>query len=68
MVLGIIACITWLVPLVGVPVAITGLVLARKAQANHPAETPTGFVLNVIGLVLSVTVFILFFLGSLLGG
>lgn len=48
MILGIIGLVAWLLPIIGLPVTITGLILGicKKSQA--------GIVLNVIGLVLSL--------------
>lgn len=47
LVLGIISLIVWLLPLVGFPVCIVGLVLGIRKKYT------AGIVLNVIGLVLT---------------
>lgn len=48
LVLGIISLIAWIIPLIGAPVSIIGLVLGVKKKYT------AGIVLNVIGLVLTV--------------
>jgi len=48
LVLGIIGFLAWLIPLFGLPVSITGLVLGIKKHYT------LGIVLNVIGLMLTV--------------
>ena len=48
LVLGICSLLTWLLPLIGFPVSITGLVFGIRKRYT------AGIVLNVIGLVLTV--------------
>lgn len=61
MVLGIVGFVAWLLPLLGYPVTITGLVLgclARKDRKN-------GF--NLAGIILSIITLVLTLINSLLG-
>ena len=48
LVLGVISLIMWLIPIIGVPVSVIGLVLGCIKKYN------TGIILNVIGLSLSI--------------
>ncbi|MBE6385212.1 MAG: hypothetical protein E7048_06070 [Lentisphaerae bacterium] len=48
LVLGIVSLIAWLLPLVGFPVSIVGLILGIKDKYT------TGIILNVIGLAITV--------------
>ena len=48
LVLGIISLIVWLLPLIGFPVSIVGLILGVRKKYT------VGIVLNVIGLVITV--------------
>ncbi|MBR2427436.1 MAG: hypothetical protein IKB16_11935 [Lentisphaeria bacterium] len=47
-VLGIIGCIVWLIPLIGFPVTIVGLILGIRRKYT------VGITLNVIGLSLTL--------------
>ena len=49
LVLGIINCLTWIIPIAGIPIGIIGLVLGFKKQYK------TGIILNVITLTAAVT-------------
>lgn len=63
-VLGIISIFAWLLPLIGYPVSIVGLVLSVKARKTTPNGLATaGMVLSIIGLCLTA---INSFLGVLL--
>lgn len=60
-VLGIVSLVAWLVPLVGAPVSIVGAVLsgvgrgrARRSGARNGTQATVGFVLSLIGLVLTI--------------
>lgn len=55
MVLGIIGLIAWLLPLIGFPVNIVGLVLGLT-QGKHKTFTTAkaGVIMSIIGLVLTV--------------
>jgi hypothetical protein len=65
LVLGIVSLIAWLLPIVGLPVAITGLVLGiLSASGVKRGMAITGIVLSSIGLVLGV---INFAVGAYLG-
>ena len=48
LILGIISLIAWLLPIVGVPVSLVGLIFGIKLKYNP------GIVLNIIGLMLCV--------------
>jgi hypothetical protein len=55
LILGILALFAWCLPILGLPVTITGLVLGIKnLQAPNRGAAIAGIVLNVIGLVLSL--------------
>ena len=56
MILGIIGLIAWLLPLIGYPVSITGLVLALKGRRAFSRRTmaTAGVVLSAIALGLTV--------------
>ena len=59
LVLGIIAVLFCGLPIIGVPVSIIGLVLAMGSKKHGASGLATaGLVLNIIGLVLSVLVFL----------
>ena len=59
LVLGIIAVLFCGLPIIGVPVSIIGLVLAMSSKKQGASGLATaGLVLNIIGLVLSVLVFL----------
>lgn len=47
MVLGIVSCVMWLLPVVGGPIAIIGLILSIMKKYT------TGLILNIVGLVLT---------------
>lgn len=60
-VLGIVSLLAWLIPVLGAPVAIVGLVLSvlgrnrvRRHGARNGTQATVGIVLSTIGLVLSV--------------
>jgi hypothetical protein len=55
LILGVSSLIVWCCPLIGLPVAITGLVLGIVAR-NSPNRgmAITGIVLSAVGLLLSV--------------
>lgn len=48
LVLGIVGCIAWLIPLIGFPVTIVGLILGIRRKYT------VGIILNVIGLSLTL--------------
>ena len=64
LVLGIVGLIFWLLPLLGLPITIVGLVMGTKGRRNSlkPAMATVGMVLSMIGLVLTA---INMFLGAL---
>ena len=60
-VLGIVSLLAWLIPLVGAPVAVVGLVLSAvgrskvaRTGARNGTQAAVGIVLSVVGLVLSI--------------
>ncbi len=54
-ILGIIGLIAWLIPIIGLPVTITGLVKGIKAwNSSKHTIAVVGVVLCIIGLVLSI--------------
>lgn len=53
--LGIISCVAWACPLVGLAVSIPGIILGIQSQRLTPSSRArTGVVLSIIGLTLSV--------------
>src|SRR5262245_11372449 len=55
LVLGCIGMIGWLLPIIGLPVTITGLVLGIKGlNSRNNGQAVAGVTLSVIGLILSV--------------
>jgi uncharacterized membrane protein YphA (DoxX/SURF4 family) len=55
LVLGILGLLGWCLPIVGLPMTITGLVLGIKGHSSrNQGMAVAGIVLNIIGLVLSV--------------
>ncbi len=55
LVLGIIGLIAWLIPLLGYPITITGLVLGIKSRKSEKRNMAiAGIVLCSIGLALSI--------------
>ncbi len=55
LILGICSVVMWLCPLVGIAVAITGLVLGIQSNREHRRKTAVaGIVLSIIGLALTV--------------
>lgn len=48
MILGIVSCIMWLLPIIGGPIAITGLILSIMKKYT------TGLILNIVGLILTI--------------
>lgn len=55
LILGIIGMIAWLLPLVGLPISITGLVLSNKAMKGFTqlGMAKAGRILSIIALVLT---------------
>jgi hypothetical protein len=55
LVLGIIGMVAWLLPIIGLPVSIVGLILAVNARRAFPGYgvATAGYVLCIIALVLS---------------
>lgn len=66
LVLGIVGLIAWLIPLIGLPVAITGLVLASKVRKSLTPSSMAnaGYVLCIIALILSVLCFFVGFMAA----
>jgi|SRR5690554_3699487 len=55
MVLGIVSLIVWIIPLIGAPVSIIGLIQASKGQRSEKKnEATVGLVLNILGLVATI--------------
>lgn len=55
LILGILSLFGWCLPIVGLPMSITGMVLGIKnLQAANRSAAIAGIVLNAIGLVLSL--------------
>jgi hypothetical protein len=55
LVLGILGLVCWCLPIAGLPMTITGLVLGVKGQKSpHRGLAVAGIVLNIIGLIFSV--------------
>ena len=49
MVLGLIAIVAWIIPLIGYPVTITGFVKGiRGMKSNRSGQAVTGIVLNIL--------------------
>lgn len=56
LILGIISLFLWVIPILGAPIAIWGIVSGNKAESN--GVSVTGITLSVIGLCLSILTFI----------
>lgn len=55
LILGILALFGWCLPILGLPISITGLVLGIKnLEAANRGAAIAGIVMNLIGLVLSL--------------
>jgi len=54
LVLGLIGLAAWLLPIIGLPVTIIGLVMGAKGRRSRPGMAGAGIVLSIIGLVLSL--------------
>ena len=55
MVLGIVGLLAWLLPIIGLPITIVGLVLGVKGRRSDLRGMATaGFVLSIIGLTFTV--------------
>jgi len=58
-VLGIISLIAWLIPFIGLPVSIIGLILSNKAQkSSNDGKAKQGLKMSITGLVLSIINFV----------
>ena len=70
LVLGIISCLAWYLPIIGFPVSIIGLVFSvrenKKPRPNSSkfTQAEVSMILNTVGLIVTV---INSFLGSLIG-
>lgn len=63
MVLGIIGMIAWCIPLLGLPVNLTGLILGcLSLKASNKGMALTGVILSGIGLVLTIGYFVVSFI------
>jgi hypothetical protein len=56
--LGVAGLVTWLVPILGVPVSCGGLVLAVKGRREGAKRAGIATVLSAIGVALSLTMWI----------
>jgi len=55
LVLGIVGMLAWLLPIIGLPVAITGLVFGvRSTNSENKGMAIAGLTLSIIGIVLSI--------------
>lgn len=55
LVLGILGMLAWLLPIIGLPVTITGLVLGiRSMNSTNKGMAIAGLTLSIIGLVLTI--------------
>jgi len=55
LVLGIVGMLAWLLPIIGLPVTITGLVFGiRSMNSANKGIAITGLTLSIIGIVLSI--------------
>ena len=55
MILGIIGLIAWLIPLIGLPITVIGLILGVKSlKSNNSGIATAGVVTSIIGLVLTI--------------
>lgn len=54
-VLGILSLIAWLLPIIGAPVSISGIVIAcKKIKAEKTTSAKIGLVLSILGLILTI--------------
>ena len=49
-ILGVLSVITWLLPIIGVPVSIAGIVVSAKKGSVHKL----GLILSILGIILSI--------------
>ncbi|SHH66469.1 hypothetical protein [Clostridium grantii] len=55
LVLGILSAIFWLIPIIGVPVSIAGIIVSvKKSKSEKGGFSKAGIILSIIGLVLSI--------------
>ena len=55
MILGVISCIAWLIPLIGIVTSIVGIVLSSKKIKEFSCKAyKIALTLNIIGLVLTI--------------
>ena len=56
LILGITGLLAWIIPIFGLPITITGLVLSIKARKDisQRGMSTAGIVLNIIGLVATI--------------
>jgi hypothetical protein len=55
LVLGIVGIIAWIIPILGLPITIVGLVLGCKGRKSiRKKVAASGIILSIIGLVLSI--------------
>jgi len=55
LVLGIISLLGWIIPLIGAPISIIGLVQSVRGQkSENQGQATTGLILNMIGLVATI--------------
>lgn len=63
MILGIISCIAWLIPLIGIVTSIVGIVLSAKKIKEYSCKAyKIALTLNIIGLVITIVYFIINFI------
>jgi len=54
-VLGIIGLIAWIIPIIGLPIQIIGIVLAKKAlKVSRQKKAKAGLIMCIIGLIFSI--------------
>jgi len=51
---AVLGLVLWLIPLIGLPIAIVGLILTVKRRASQPDKYTVSFVLLILALCLSV--------------
>lgn len=55
MVLGIVSMVTWCIPIIGIPLAITAIVFgAKNINSEERTKAMVGLVLGIVGLLFSI--------------
>ena len=57
LVLGIIGLVAWLIPILGLPITIVGLIMGVNGRRKNPEQkgmATAGMIMSIIGLILTI--------------